>query len=255
MINDFITAIRTLTRIPIYGNDTDNFASSLFWFPLVGFLLAVILFAVAALFQFFFKIQWVEAVAFFVLLVSVVITGALHLDGFADWADALGVLGNREKMLAVMKDSNNGAFGLIAVFLLLLAKWIVLVKLLEINLLWFGLVTAYVSSRSAMVYLSFSLPYARAKGGTGKAFVEGAAKKHLLISLILSIIVLSLFVNILSIIFFFSGFIIAYFWKRWCLKYLGGITGDLLGAGSEFVETILFFLIVFFANYLKSLLL
>src|SRR5919108_3186200 len=49
------------------------------------------------------------------LVVLVVLTGALHQDGLADCADALGARGGRARRLTVMRDSSTGAFGTLAV--------------------------------------------------------------------------------------------------------------------------------------------
>jgi adenosylcobinamide-GDP ribazoletransferase len=50
------------------------------------------------------------------------ITGAFHLDGLADMADGLYGQREREKALAIMKDSRVGAMGLVAVACVLLVK-------------------------------------------------------------------------------------------------------------------------------------
>ncbi len=251
MIKGFITAITTLTRIPIKGKDTGNFASSLPWFPVVGFLLAMLVSGVILLLRNITNQSWNEATAIFIILLSSLLTGALHLDGFADWADSLGALNNKEKMLKIMKDSNSGVFGVVALILLLLAKWIVLTKLLELNLIIVALFVSYVASRFSMVYLSVTLPYARTTGGTGERFVKEAKYSHLILAFFISIILLFLIGNILAVIFFLFGFPIIYLWKRWCKNNLSGVTGDLLGAGSEIIEVSILFLIALFYNSIQ----
>jgi len=244
MINGLITAIRTLTRIPIRGNYSDNFASSLPWFPLVGFLIASLLNFFLYLFGILTHQTWNEAVAFFILLFDILITGALHLDGLADWADSLGAKGNTKKMLEIMKDSNSGVFGVAAVVLLLLAKWILLVKLLQLDLVIPALFITYITSRFAMVYLSVSLPYARKEGGTGEQFIKNANYRHLSLSFIISLILLFIIGSANSIIIFILNFPLIFLWKYWCKKNLNGITGDLLGAGSELIEIFTLFIVV-----------
>ena len=252
MINGFVTAVRTLTRIPIKGRDAKNFASSLAWFPVVGFLLATILSGVILLINKTINSNWNEAIAFALIVCGTLLTGALHLDGFADWADSLGAKPNKEKMLRIMKDSTNGAFGVVALVLILLAKWIALVQLLNLQLAFVGIFTAYISSRFAMVYLSVSLPYARTEGGTGEPIIKGATNKHLIVALLQSLLLLFFIGNISAILIFFFGFLFTLLWKQWCKKYLGGITGDLLGAGSEFVEVLIFFFVALFYNSINT---
>ena len=90
MIDGFISAVRTLTRIPIKGKESNNLASSLPWFPLVGFLLASLLSGVIIIFNEVANHNWNEATAIIVIIFGTLLTGALHLDGFADWADSSG---------------------------------------------------------------------------------------------------------------------------------------------------------------------
>ncbi|MCM1522660.1 MAG: adenosylcobinamide-GDP ribazoletransferase [Muribaculaceae bacterium] len=48
------------------------------------------------------------------LIGRTLLTGALHEDGLADWWDAMGCGGGRERILAIMKDSHIGTYGVIA---------------------------------------------------------------------------------------------------------------------------------------------
>ncbi len=253
MINGFVSAVRTLTRIPIAGKDTKDFAKSLPWFPVVGFLLASILSGIILTIDYFVNGDWNQATALLILLSGTLLTGALHLDGFADWADSLGAKGNKKKMLEIMKDSNSGAFGIVAIVLLLLAKWIVLIKLLEQNLIIISLFIAFISSRFAMVYFSVTLSYARIEGGTGEHFIKNAKTGHLIYAFVISTLLLYLIGNIYAIVFFILSFIVILFWAFWCNKNLNGITGDLLGAGSEFVEVFTMYFIALFYNDIFSL--
>lgn len=249
MLNSFITAVRTLTRIPMGGKDATDFASSLFWFPVVGFLLAVILSSFTWLQN---LSNWNDAIAFIIILAGTMLTGALHLDGFADWADSLGVIPNKKKMLLVMKDSNSGAFGVVALVLLLLAKWIILTQLLNLELASIGIFTAYISSRFALVYFSATLPYARKEGGTGAPIITKANSKHIVVALVETIVLLFVIGNVPALIIFTISFWVMFCWQLWCKKYFNGITGDLLGAGSEIVEITTFFLVAQFHTTIET---
>ncbi len=252
MISGFVSALRTLTRIPIKGKDAENFSSSLYWFPMVATLLAAMLSGVILIFDEIINPKWNEAIAITIMFLGTVLTGALHLDGLADWADSLGAKPNKEKMLAIMKDSTNGAFGVVALVFILLAKWIALVQLLNYKLAFVGIFVAYISSRFAMVYLSVTLPYARAEGGTGKPIIEGASAKHLIVALLTSILILFFVGNISAILIFILTLIVTQLWREWCKKYFTGITGDLLGAGSEFVEVAALFFVALFYNSINE---
>jgi adenosylcobinamide-GDP ribazoletransferase len=98
------------------------------------------------------------------------ITGALHLDGLADAADGLYGHREREKALAIMKDSRVGAMGLVVVACVLLVKAAGLGSVDQGRFLALMIVPAY--ARSAMIFGMRFLPYARGKEGTGSPFFE-----------------------------------------------------------------------------------
>ena len=134
-----------------------------------------------------------------------------------------------------MKDPQVGAFGALAVVAVLLCKWVALTRLAEFGMLiW--IVTAYVVSRTMMVDLAVRLPYAR-KEGTGASFVKNASPWHLLASTILGLALVLLVCGPYGAACFALGWIVSAVFGVWCSRQLGGVTGDLLGACSEMVET------------------
>ena len=88
-----------------------------------------------------------------------------------------------------------------------------------------------------MVDLAVWLPYARPEGGTGAEIVRGAQSYHRLWSIFLCLLILLVVFGTSGIIMFIIGFIIGRVFGYWCTHRLGGITGDLMGACSEIVET------------------
>ncbi|HDY89088.1 MAG TPA: adenosylcobinamide-GDP ribazoletransferase [bacterium] len=211
-------------------------ASSLIWFPVVGFALAGILWGFSASADFIMGGKSPQLAAFIIVTVSIILTGGLHLDGLADWADSLGCSPDRDRMLSVMKDSRIGTFGVLALVVNLLGKWIVITILSDSGIMiW--LVGAYVVSRTIMVDLAVWLPYARSEGGTGAEIVREAQTNHRLWSMLSCILILLAVLGITGIAVFIIGFIIGRLFGYWCNNRIGGITGDLLGACSEIVET------------------
>lgn len=165
----------------------------------------------------------------------VLLSGALHLDGLADSADAwLGGFGDRERTLQIMKDPRSGPVAVVAVMLVLLLKWCALVALLE-NGQWLPLLVAPVLARTAMLGLFMSTPYVRA-GGLGQALSQHlprkAARAVLLLILALTVVMgggLALAVLVLLGVTFA-------FLRRLMVKRLGGTTGDTAGALLEVLE-------------------
>ena len=89
-----ITAFRTLTSIPLPGRDCDNLASAVPWFPLVGFVLGSLLFLASVVLLRCFP-GFHTGIAFFLVVMSVVLTRAFHLDGLADWEEGTGITFSR----------------------------------------------------------------------------------------------------------------------------------------------------------------
>ena len=127
-----IVAIQFLTRLPTPRITVSGaeFAAAIRWFPAVGLILGAI---VAAGCRAGAEIDpWTAALAGLVLWVAV--TGALHLDGLGDVADACGAAHkDRERILAVLADPHIGSFGAVAIGLQLLAKLLLLHALVAAN--------------------------------------------------------------------------------------------------------------------------
>jgi adenosylcobinamide-GDP ribazoletransferase len=243
-----VTAMRTLTIFPIPGRDADSMASSLPWFPIVGAILGGIVYAIGIFLTRFIFTDWPETTAFFLIAAGIYITRGFHLDGLSDWADSFGAMSNRKRMLEIMKDSRVGAFGVMALVMVLLGQWIAITRLCKHDeLIW--IIAAYIVSRMSQVELTVTLPYARAEGGTAGAFVHEAKATHRRLAFCLAALLLFAVFGWRGLIVLLIGEMIRIAFGFWCRRRLGGITGDLLGACSVISETTLLFLIA--AGYPK----
>ncbi len=235
MLRGLVTALRTLTVFPVPGRDTDTFSNALFWFPVAGLLLGLLQTLIA------YGIAltgWNELAAVLTVTGGLVFTRGIHADGLADTAD--GFLGGRtrEAALRIMKDSCLGTFGVLALAVSMLLKWIAVLKLVQTGS--FAVIAAGVLlARLVQVMLASSLPYARSEGGTAGAFVQGAGKAHLLISSLLTLLFLFLLFHdnplMLAVVVpaALSAVLLA---GVSAFRKIGGVTGDVLGAGSELTE-------------------
>jgi adenosylcobinamide-GDP ribazoletransferase len=240
MLRGLFTSLRTLTIVPLPGRDAASMAASLPWFPLAGLLVGLVLSAGAWGVGFVSGGDWPEAAALFILFCGTVITGALHADGLADWADSLGCRGDRARALAIMRDSSVGAFGVLALVLFGLAKWVALVRLVDEGMyLW--IVAAYVVSRTMQVELATTLPYARAEGGKAASFVEGARPVHRGLAHALCLAMLVALMGPAGAAVHATSLAVCRTFRAWCVRRYGGVTGDLLGACNELVETFVMF--------------
>jgi adenosylcobinamide-GDP ribazoletransferase len=232
-INGLGTALRTLTLISWPGKEGEELSTSLPWFPVVGLFLGLILFGIGSTLT-LLCFQWLAGAALLMVGVEVWLTRGLHMDGLADWADSIGGFHVREKRLAIMKDVSLGAFGVLALILALMAKWVAFERLLSSgSAIW--LLPILIISRDMMVDLITTLPYAREGEGMARPFVKGASSKHRIASHVISIVICLLFGPI-GLAFFGIGVLVTLLFKGRCRKRFGGITGDLLGTANEMVE-------------------
>lgn len=232
-----VTACRTLSRLPVPGREASCLAQSLPWFPGVGLILGGLLFLLGRGLDWLVGGGWPQAVALLLVVAGVWLTRALHLDGLADCADGLGGSRDRARALAIMKDSCVGSFGVVALCLVLLAKWVALTELVA-TATWSGVVLAMVTSRAAMVYLAVRLPYARNEGGTGQPFVEQATLRHVAWAWGAALACSVLVAGVVGLWACAVAGLASWQLGRWWFRRLGGVTGDLLGASSELVETL-----------------
>ncbi len=232
MLNGLITALRTLSILPVPGKDAASFAASLGWFPLVGTVIGLPLCAMGL----YLGDHWSAGTAMLMVTTSVVLTRGLHLDGLADCVDGFGSGAKRERVLEIMKDPCVGAFGAIALVLVLAAKGVAFERIIRLNREW-HVVAAYALSRAMQVELAVCLPYAR-KTGTAAAFVQGAKPRHRVVALAMGLLLAVLACGGLwGVVLFVAVWLLARLFGLWCLKRVGGVTGDLLGTCSEITET------------------
>jgi adenosylcobinamide-GDP ribazoletransferase len=171
-----------------------------------------------------------------VLAVWVLLTGGLHLDGLADTADAwLGGQGDRARTLAIMKDPRSGPAAIVALVLVLLAKFAALQALLAGGEALYPLLLAPVLGRTVIVLLLVTTPYVRPAGlGTPYAqYLPRLSCGALVVLVAVGVVLLlggpgGVLLAVLGV--GFLGF------RYWLLIQLGGATGDTLGAACELTE-------------------
>lgn len=235
-----LSALRTLTILPLPGRSRGDLASAVPWFPAAGLAMGLVLAAAAGLWAALVP-HWPEGGGAFLLAAGVFLTGGLHLDGLADWADALGASRDKDRRLAVMKDSRVGAFGVLALGLLMIAKWTALARILEAGAVLF-LPVPMIASRWLMAELTATLPSAREGDGTAGPFILGATPRRRFAAAALGL-GLCLPWGLTGAGPFGLAWAAGAAFRRHCRRGFGGVTGDLLGAGGEMVETLLLFAI------------
>lgn len=238
LVDDLFEAVRFLTifKLPSQNFLSENaLARSMIFFPAVGFLIGGFSLGFFMITESFLP----SRIAVLPLLIGpILISGGLHVDGFADFCD--GFFGGKDKsdILRIMKDSHVGAWGAAGVALLMLTKFELLQTLPERAYIFLLALTV---SRWAQVLLSFSLPYAGLGGGLGEQVARKVGLREVLSAslFLIPFVVWSpkngffLLVGFLPFLFF-----LGFFFK----ERVGGVTGDFLGAASELTEVFIFFL-------------
>jgi adenosylcobinamide-GDP ribazoletransferase len=179
-----------------------------------------------------------------ILIALTVATGALHLDGVADVCDGLAARGDRDRFLAVMKDSCTGAVGVAGLVLLLLLKWQAIASLSS-AFRWQTLLLAPALGRFSMVAVAALGKQARADG-LGATCIAGAGWPQLSLALLLSAAASLLLLGSYGALCMAMVVVVSYAIREYFHHRLGGVTGDILGASGELSETFVLLLMTTF---------
>lgn len=247
MIKSFFIALGLLTRIPVpkifHVNENDSkklFGWSVLFYPLIGLLIGGLLLFISWGLSLINLPPHGLIEAGILLTVWILITGALHLDGLADSADAwLGGYGNQQRTLEIMKDPYSGPAAVVVLVMVLLLKFSSLVVVH-----WQVLLLAPVLARTSVMVLLATTPYVRV-GGMGESAVKNLPRSAMWI-VFLTVLSLSVYVLKELSVGLLILFVIAYLLRRIMMKRINGTTGDTAGAMIEVMEvsTLLVFILL-----------
>ena len=234
-----------MTRLPIPGKpkyDADKMGKSFRFFPIIGLVIGIILYVAYSGLSMYIDNKY--ALALLVVLLEVVLTGGLQIDGLADTFDGIFSYRSKHRMLEIMRDSRLGTNGALALIIYFLLKVFLLVEI------GFGalLIIPIIGRLNAVVNAAV-VPYARPTG-MGKEIVKNTDKAGALTALIITLgatygmtVVIG---NVVawSIVILVTVALGIYFAKLMERK-IGGITGDTLGAVVELSEIVALFIACF----------
>lgn len=225
MLDEIRAAFAFLTILPLRPETKRKPGKTFAWFPLVGLCIGALLVAVAQVSPFNHDLT-----AFFILLIWVVVTGGLHLDGFGDSCDGILACAAPERRLSIMRDPRVGAWGAAGLALLLLGKWL---ALRSVAPEWLPL--APVMGRWAMVWAACHFPALR-DDSMSTRFRAGLSTRELLIAAAWVIILLT---RVEIAVLWLLIFCFATLFGGWAARRLGGgLNGDVYGAICELSELI-----------------
>jgi adenosylcobinamide-GDP ribazoletransferase len=274
-----LTAVQYFTRVPMprwVGHEGAQLSGTTRYFPAIGVAVGVL---GAAVFRAASVVFPPVVAVILSLIATVAVTGALHEDGLADTADGLGGGHTRERALEIMKDPRIGAFGALALMLMLSLK---IATLSALPAAWIvaTLIAAHALSRWCAVLLIWRLPYARAEGSTrARPVVERIGRADIVVATVFGLAPLAAFTVIGSLaagsaadpsaapgaiatpVFsgtgLFGTFTLAAYGITallgafvavattallglWYTRRLGGYTGDTLGATQQITEAVFY---------------
>jgi len=228
-----LAALAFLTRVPVWPIDRSFNASEVgraaLFFPLIGAAIGLVQLGAFRLLRPHLPSL---LTAVLVVAVSAWVTRGLHLDGLADFADGLGGGSTREDALRIMRDPAVGAFGVIALVLVLAVKIASVDALASAE----ALVLAPALARWTAVPVGFFLPYARESDGLGAAMTRGAGLFELLGSTALAAAISLYFPWKLALFSWAAALLVSLLVGTIARRRLGGMTGDVLGANVELAE-------------------
>ncbi|MFA6221609.1 MAG: adenosylcobinamide-GDP ribazoletransferase [Desulfomonilaceae bacterium] len=230
IIREFRITVGFLTvfRTPVApAPDMIEIGRSSWAFPVVGTMIGLIL----GLSYWFCSILFPPTIlSLLVVTLWVVLTGGLHLDGWTDCWDAFGASVPTERRREILKDSRLGAFGAIALILLILAK---ILTIMSIKSPVLGIFIAPVVGRSMMILASQEAKTPDI--GIGSGFLQGVDRRACVFCWIFSIIT-GLFAGLTGLLAVAAAYGAATWFRTFSESKVGFVNGDVLGSMCELTE-------------------
>lgn len=197
------------------------------WYPFIGLAMGGVLWTAGNLLAAGFPLVLTAAL---LLAIWVLMSGGLHLDGWADCCDGLFISAGRERRLAILRDTQLGAFAAVGLVLLLIVKWAAIAGI-DSPL---ALVMAPVLGRGLLPLLAWMKP-ARDEGLGAKLHQELSRPVHLPLFVVVPIVYLAGLRGLIAVV---AAVVAAFAWAWLARRRLGGHTGDVLGAACELIEVV-----------------
>ncbi|MBX2844295.1 MAG: adenosylcobinamide-GDP ribazoletransferase [Flammeovirgaceae bacterium] len=238
-IQIFFNALVFYSRIPgpsWIKHSEDNLNKATRYFPLIGWIVGGI-----SIITFLLANQILPKNISLVLsmVAGILTTGGFHEDGFADVCDGFGGGWTKSKILEIMKDSRVGTYGGLGLVLMLLLKFFSLSEIPE-NLLITSILVGHTVSRFLASSFIFTHQYVREDAlSKAKPVAKKLSYKNLFIAAFFGISPLFIFPNLTYLLVIIPLFIIKWWLGKYFIKWIGGYTGDCLGATQQISEIVI----------------
>lgn len=249
IVFSFLVALQFLTTLPIPLRKTPqslDVGQSVRYFPAVGIVLGVVISLFNRLLVLFVSPDLDDLLT---VVLLIMLTGALHLDGFLDSCDGLFGYRTPERRLEIMRDSRVGSFGVVGGWVLLTLKYVAL-REVPPDLKMAALLLAPMLGRWALVNAVVLFPYGR-ESGLGTIYKQFTTKRELILATIAMFLIAGLILQIRGLVLCLLIFGLAILLGRWIMTKLpAGLTGDSYGFITEVCEMATWLIIGIAAHYM-----
>jgi cobalamin 5'-phosphate synthase/cobalamin synthase len=242
-VRRLVCAIAFLTRVPVPARwqfDARDVGRATLAFPLVGAMLGAL---AVALRHALGPALPPEVVALLIVCAAALVTGALHLDGLADMADGFGGGRTREDVLRIMRDHVIGAYGGCALVLAIGLKSAAIAALVARGA-DAALVIAPMIARWTTAAVGAAIPYARAHAGLGRAITGHVGRTEVVGATVLTALGAIGLGGAVGALAWAAAAAMSALQAAWCVRRIGGVTGDTLGANVEVCEVLVYVIAV-----------
>ncbi|MCD8021287.1 MAG: adenosylcobinamide-GDP ribazoletransferase [Clostridiales bacterium] len=244
-VKRFLLTLGFMTRIPVNVDlgevKEEDMHKGFLYYPVVGLIIGLIDMVVYLL---IIQILPETFGIIFAMLANFFVTGAFHLDGLSDTADGIYSARTRERMLEIMKDSRIGTNGGIAMCFDILMKY---VGLCYCDVKWLMILMMPIAGKMVQGAIVYKAVYPR-KTGIG-IYVGTVSLGTVVGTVILGLIAMTLAFSWWGIVMFAVLYLFAYLFRIYITGKIGGITGDVQGAGSELCEVLLVLLVLIITRF------
>ncbi|MBF4694781.1 adenosylcobinamide-GDP ribazoletransferase [Fusibacter ferrireducens] len=219
----FLLMLSFFSRIPVghrVAYSDDLYRQSIVYFPYVGLIVG----GISAVPLWLLQNTSHGVRGILVILVYLLVSGGIHLDGLADSMDGLFSGREKERILEIMKDSRIGSFGVIGLILYFLVFYQCASEVMPILILLMPFV-----GKSAAAFTAGYSDYARVSPGMGTVLINSHTPKTSIEILVINLIIAFIALGFEGLAMVAMTFILAFFLMKWIHGKIGGMTGDTIG--------------------------
>ena len=232
----FLLALSFYTRLPHPQTlDYKQLPQAAVYLPLTGWLVG----GITALSFYLANLLWPQTTAVILALITgILLTGALHEDGFADVCDGFGGGMDKQRILEIMKDSHIGVYGFLGLLLILLLKISVLTAM-PAAAVPLVLLAGHSISRLSPLLLMQRYTYVRGNDSKASGAIYQPNIRELTFATVIALLPLAL-LPVLCALAIMPVLLVTVLLGHYFYRRIGGYTGDCLGASQQVAETVFY---------------